>query len=356
MSLKDLKPCSSTRDRAVQSCPRTSTAISLFFWSLPKVSTDFVDPAALAWAKCFSMALTADRSTGSASLASGILAGLLAGAWPEGRLLVVAGAAAGAAAVVGCCVMPSSSRKDKALVAPATELDWRRAAREEPAAGVGRLATALPLARARLAASAGSVRPLGSGRSSSFFSSATTCSFSWDTCSARALFSASSLQNRASSWSGMTTSPPPPGALALAAAEDAIPSFCGRDLLAYLAMLCEVGFAPVLLRAICFIRSTSSDARAFASSSAAFRRASSSALRLARISASLPPCCLRTMWPRTTRCAMNTAHFVLCMRFSCTAIRAFCCRRTAALRRRISLARLSESIGRLAMRLRKNAA
>mmetsp|Transcript_36683 Transcript_36683/g.88053 ORF Transcript_36683/g.88053 Transcript_36683/m.88053 type:complete len:303 (+) Transcript_36683:713-1621(+) len=300
------------------------------------------------------MALTADRSTGNASLASGILAGLFAAAWPGCRLLVVAGAAAGAAAVVGCCVMPSSSRKDKALVAPATEVDWRRA-RDEPAAGVGRLATALPLARARLAASAGSDRPLDSGRSSSFFSSTPTCSFSWDTCSARALLSASSLQNRASSWSGMMTSPPPPGALALAAAEDAAASFCGLDLLAYLAMLCELGFAPVLLRAICLIRSTSSEALALVSSSVALRRASSSTLRLARISASLPPCCLRTMWPRTKRCAMNTAHFVRCMRFNCSVIRAFCCKRTAAFRRRISLARLSESIGRLAMRLRKNA-
>ena len=50
MSLYDLKPCSSTRESAVHSCPRTSTAISLFFWSLPSVSTDLVEPAALAWA------------------------------------------------------------------------------------------------------------------------------------------------------------------------------------------------------------------------------------------------------------------------------------------------------------------
>merc|ERR1740130_1723647 len=72
--------------------------------------------------------------------------------------------------------MPSSSRKDKALVAPATEVDWRRA-RDEPAAGVGRLATELPLARGRPTASAGSDRPLESERSSSFFSSTPTCSF-----------------------------------------------------------------------------------------------------------------------------------------------------------------------------------
>ena len=109
MSLKDLKPCSSTRERAVHSWPRTNTAICLQRWSSPSVARSCVAPGASACAKWAVICSTALSRLGSASCGNGICC---CGAAPfaAARSFAFGGAAPPAAAGAAALAPPRPKR------------------------------------------------------------------------------------------------------------------------------------------------------------------------------------------------------------------------------------------------------
>mmetsp|Transcript_48801 Transcript_48801/g.81090 ORF Transcript_48801/g.81090 Transcript_48801/m.81090 type:complete len:303 (-) Transcript_48801:2568-3476(-) len=300
MNLWDLKPCSNTRESAVQSCPRTSTAMSLFVSSFPICSRLF--PVAAPFAKCSSIPMTAFDRTNSAS-AGGCIMAARCEDWLDGFLLEVFedDGTATPDGVAGVCpaVIPSRSRKPQPPLVPGIPPMLDRLARppaSRAAACNAACVTAavdwlLALERGASVASARgglcslSCRLASSSSLSSFFTlsrssgSSLTCSSSFFN-----LFSIASER--------ITVVEDDISASSAAASWPDTPSLRGRLLLEYRAPALAP-FAPVLLRAICLMRSVSSRCLAFSSSSCAKRRVSSAALRRARISARRPPCCLR---------------------------------------------------------------
>mmetsp|Transcript_57118 Transcript_57118/g.127506 ORF Transcript_57118/g.127506 Transcript_57118/m.127506 type:complete len:368 (+) Transcript_57118:1010-2113(+) len=367
MSLKLLKPCSSTRESAVQSCPRTKTAMSLFSWSLPRSAIVLVEPAASACAKCFLMALTALSSTGSASGCGGVLGPLPPPPPPvAGRLrllpLGVGAATPGAAATPPVCVLeiPNRSRSPHLEFALAAELRrWRcSCTAAAPTEAPAPLDTAMEVLRTRspfVSAGVSNAVPtpdcLCFCRSSTCFCSSSIFSLSFGTSSS--FFSISF--KRSSKSPDTTTTCCPSAALAPPPPLPPTPGDDGaaRFLLPYLAALATLTVPPLLLRAISMIRSISSFSFLFFSSSRALRSSSSRALRLARRSASAPPCVLRVKWPRTVRWTNRDPHCSLWYLLTCTIVRPNFCSLVAAFRRRIARARFRDSIGRFAINVMK---